>query len=167
LSYEIQPAALAGGHDDPAQGVEIAERALALVEPGREPRLELAVRHLLIWFLNDCGMSWQALDLLERSRPLYRGCGESEPLLLMPWLEARICRRLGQLGAAEDGLAEAWHRCRAAGCHQDLMLVSRCAAGGGGAAGGGAVLPAGLAAGGAVPGATLVGQGHSAPGIRR
>lgn len=120
----LQKLALAVGHDDPAQGVEIAERALALVEPGREPRLELAARHLLIWFLNDCGMSWQALDLLERSRPLYRGCGESEPLLLMPWLEARICRRLGQLGAAEDGLAEAWHRCRAAGCHQELMLVS-------------------------------------------
>jgi tetratricopeptide (TPR) repeat protein len=120
----LQKLALAVGHDDPAQGVEIAERALALVEPGREPRLELAARHLLIWFLNDCGMSWQALELLERSRPLYRGCGESEPLLLLPWLEARICRRLGQLGAAEDGLAEAWHRCRAAGCQQELTLVS-------------------------------------------
>jgi hypothetical protein len=123
----LQKLALAVGHDDPPQGVEIAERALALVDPGREPRLELAVRHLLIWFLNDCGLSWQALDLLERSRPLYRECGEcgeSEPLLLKPWLEARICRRLGELAAAEHGLAEAWHRCWAAGWQQELTLVS-------------------------------------------
>jgi hypothetical protein len=54
----LQKLALAVGYDDPPQGVEIAEQALALVEPGREPRVELAARHLLVWFLNDCGMSW-------------------------------------------------------------------------------------------------------------
>jgi hypothetical protein len=48
----LQKLALAVGHDDPAQGVEIAERALALVEPGRDPRLELAARHLLICGIN-------------------------------------------------------------------------------------------------------------------
>jgi hypothetical protein len=120
----LQKLALAVGHDDPPQGVEIAEQALALVDPGREPRLELGARHLLISFLNDCGLSWQALDLLERSRPLYRECGDCEPLVLMPWLEARICRRLGELAAAEHGLAEAWHTCRAAGWQQELTLVS-------------------------------------------
>jgi tetratricopeptide (TPR) repeat protein len=120
----LQQLAVAVGHQNPVEGIAIAERALALVEPGREPRLELGARHLLIWFLNDCGLSWQALDLLERSRPLYRDCGESEPLLLLPWLEARICRRLGELGAAERGLAEAWHLFRAAGWEQEVALVS-------------------------------------------
>jgi hypothetical protein len=120
----LQKLALAVGYDDPPQGVEIAEQALALVEPGREPRVELAARQLLVWFLNDCGRSWQALDLLEGFRPLVRGCGDGESLLRMRWLEARICRRLGQLAAAEHGLAEAWHGCRAAGCRQELTLVS-------------------------------------------
>ena len=71
----LQQLALAVGWDDPVKGTQLAERALGLIEPGREPRLELASRHALIWFLNDCGMSCQALDLLERSLPLYRECG--------------------------------------------------------------------------------------------
>jgi tetratricopeptide (TPR) repeat protein len=120
----LQKLALAVGHDDPRQGVAIAERALALVDPGREPRVELAARHILIWFLNDCGLAWQALDLYDRSRPLYGQCGDSEALLLAPWLEARICRRLGELAAAERGLGEAWHLCRAADWHQEQTLVS-------------------------------------------
>jgi predicted Zn-dependent protease len=41
----------------------------------------------------------------------------------MPWLEGRICRRLGELAAAERRFAEAWHRCRAAGFRQEQTLV--------------------------------------------
>jgi hypothetical protein len=50
--------------------VRPSHRALELLDPAREPRSELAARHALVWFLNDCGLGWQALDLLERSRPL-------------------------------------------------------------------------------------------------
>jgi hypothetical protein len=120
----LQKLALAVGHDDPQAGVSLAERALALVEPGREPRAELAARHALVWFLNDCGLGGQALELLEQSRRLYGQCGDGPPQLAMPWLEARICRRLGRLAAAERGLAGAWHQFRAAGLHQELTLVS-------------------------------------------
>ena len=120
----LQRLALALGYEDPAQGVAAAERALAILDPGREPRLVLAARHALIWFLNDGGHAWQALDQLERSRPLYRQLGETQPRLLMPWLEARICRRLGELDAAERGLAAVWHDFREAGFHQELTLVS-------------------------------------------
>jgi hypothetical protein len=120
----LQQLALAVGWDDPAKGTGLAERALGLIEPGREPRLELASRHALIWFLNDCGMSGQALELLERSRALYRECGESEARVLLPWLEARICRGLGQLAAAERGLAAVWHGYRLEGYTQELTLVS-------------------------------------------
>jgi tetratricopeptide (TPR) repeat protein len=120
----LQKLALAIGYEDPPQGVAMAERALELIDPAREPRLELAARHALIWFLNDCGQGWQALDLLERSRPLYLQLGETQPRLLLPWLEARICRRLGQLAAAERGLVAVWHDFREAGFHQELTLVS-------------------------------------------
>jgi hypothetical protein len=120
----LQKLALAVGHDNPAQGVRIAEQALELITPGREPRVELAARHLLIWFLNDCGLPWEALDLLDRSRALYRQCRDTEPLALLPWVEARICRRLGRLAAARRGLAAAWRRCRAGQWHQAQTLVS-------------------------------------------
>jgi tetratricopeptide (TPR) repeat protein len=120
----LQKLARAVGHDDPAQGVALADRALGLIEPGSEPLLELAARHVLIWFLNDSGMPVQALDLLERSRPLYRQCRETEPQLMVAWLEARICRRLGQLAAAERGLVAVWHKFHQAAFPQELTLVS-------------------------------------------
>jgi tetratricopeptide (TPR) repeat protein len=119
-----QRLALALGHEDPAAGVAAAERALMLIDPGREPQLELAARHALIWFLNDGGHGWRALGLLERSRPLYRQVAENRPRLTLPWLEARICRGLGDLPAAERGLAAVWHEYRGAGFDQELTLVS-------------------------------------------
>ena len=122
--HAAEQLAQAVGWDDPAKGARLAERALGLIEPGREQGLELAARHALIWFLNDCGMGRQALELLERTRPLYRECGESEARVLLPWLEARICRGLGQLGAAERGLAAVWHSYRKAGFPRELTLVT-------------------------------------------
>jgi hypothetical protein len=120
----LQKLALAVGFEDPPAGVALAERALTLIEPGREPRAELAARHALIWFVNDCGMGWQALDLLERCRPLYRQLGDSHAHLLLPWLETRICRRLGRLAAAERCLVAVWHDFRGVGVRQELALVS-------------------------------------------
>ena len=120
----LQKLAFAVGHENPAQGVAMAERALELIDAGREPRLDLVARHLLIWFLNDSGEGWLALGLLKQSRPLYRQLGDSQPRLLLPWLEARICRQLGQLEAAERGLAGVWHDFHEAGFHQELTLVS-------------------------------------------
>jgi hypothetical protein len=120
----LQKLALVLGHDDPAQGAALARRALELIDPVREPRCELAARHSLAWFLNDRGLGWEALDLLERSRPLYLLCRESQPRLMLPWLEARICRCLGRLEAAERGLAAVWHDFREAGFRQELTLVS-------------------------------------------
>jgi tetratricopeptide (TPR) repeat protein len=123
-AHTLQKLAWALGYEDPPLGAEMAEHALAIIDPGREPRLDLAARHALIWLLNDSGQGWRALDLLESARPLYRQLGDTQPRLLLPWLEARICRGLGQLGAAERGLAAVWHDFRAAGFNLELTLVS-------------------------------------------
>jgi hypothetical protein len=119
----LQKPALVVVHDDPSQGAGLAERALDLIDPVREPRCA-AARHALVWFLNDCGLGWEALDLLGRTRPLYFLCRESQPRLTLPWLEARICRGLGRLDAAERGLAAVWHDFSEAGFRQELTLVS-------------------------------------------
>jgi hypothetical protein len=116
--------ARAVGYDHPAHGAVLARRALALIEPAREPRLHLAARHGLVWFLNDSGLGAQALDELDRARPLYALCRDSEPRLLLPWLEARICRRLGELAAAERGLTAVWHDFHDSNFPQELTLVS-------------------------------------------
>jgi tetratricopeptide (TPR) repeat protein len=59
------------GHIEPGRGIQVAQEALALIDPSREPRLDLCGRHALAWFLNDAGQSREALTLLEISRPLY------------------------------------------------------------------------------------------------
>jgi hypothetical protein len=116
--------ATAVGFELPVEGAVTVERALALIEPGRDVQLDLAARHALIWFLNDAGMGWEALGLLDATRRLYRQLGDSPPRRLLPWLEARICRRLGELAAAERGLAAAWREMTYAGMRQEVALVS-------------------------------------------
>jgi tetratricopeptide (TPR) repeat protein len=116
--------ALALGYEDPQRGAATARRALARIDAAAEPNLDLAARHALIWFLNDGGEERRALRLLGDARPLYRRLGESDPDKLLPWLEARICRRLGEVAAAERGLTAVWHSFRGAGLRQELALVS-------------------------------------------
>lgn len=65
-----------------------------------------------------------ALDLFERWRPLYNKCGDSEPQQLMPRLERRICRRLGELAGPERRYGEAWRRFCTAGFRQEQTLES-------------------------------------------
>ena len=120
----LQKLALATGYIDPAHGVALAGRALALIDPIRQPRLDLGIRHVLIWFLNDSGLAAEALAVLERSRPLYRQFEGSQPRLSLPWLEARICRTLNSLEMAERILVAVWHDYRMSGFQQDLTLVS-------------------------------------------
>ena len=116
--------ALALGDEDPRRGAATARRALARIDAAADPRLDLAARHALLWFLNDAGQARQALDLLAGARPLYRRLGDTGALQRLPWLEARICRNLGDLAAAERGFAAVWHTFHAAGHRQDLALVS-------------------------------------------
>jgi tetratricopeptide (TPR) repeat protein len=122
--HALQKLALAVGYEDPGRATGLAETALELLDPGREPRLDLATRHALAWFLNDCGLGWEALGVLEQSRALYSLCRDSQARLMLPWLEARICRTLGRLAEAERGFSGAWHRFHDAGLRQELTLVS-------------------------------------------
>jgi hypothetical protein len=116
--------ALALGYEDPRRGAATARRALARIDAAADPRLDLAARHALIWFLNDAGEARLALDLLAGARSLYRRLGDTDALQRLPWLEARICLNFGEISAAERGLAGVWHDFRGAGYRQDLTLVS-------------------------------------------
>lgn len=85
------------GHIEPGKGIQAAQEALALIDPSREPRLDLCGRHALTWFLNDAGQPREALTLLEISRPLYGQFNDSWTRVRLHWLEGRISRNLGDL----------------------------------------------------------------------
>lgn len=89
------------GSVDPLRGVELAQNALALIDPVREPRLEVCARHNVIWFLTHAGKYWEALAMLETSRPLYQQFPDTWPRLSLRWVEGRIARGLGDLEEAE------------------------------------------------------------------
>jgi len=112
------------GHLDPARGVELVQAALALIDPVREPRLEICARHNLIWFLNDSGKPWEALVLLETSRPLYRQFPDTWPRLSLRWVEGRIARNLGDLEDAEHTFQSLWQDLWRRELHHLLILLS-------------------------------------------
>jgi hypothetical protein len=116
--------ARAAGHRDPQRGAIFARRALGLIDPRQEPRLALAARHALAWFLNDGGSSREARDLLESTRPLYRHLEDAPPTLHRRWLEARVHSGLRDLDGAEQLYRQVWREFRAAGFNQDLTLVT-------------------------------------------
>jgi tetratricopeptide (TPR) repeat protein len=87
------------------EAIRLLRRGLARVDTGREPRLVLAARHNLIWFLNDLGRHQDALAALEQSRHLYLEAGNRMHLVRLRWLEGRITLGLGRLDAAEQFLA--------------------------------------------------------------
>ncbi|HVT61635.1 MAG TPA: tetratricopeptide repeat protein [Thermoanaerobaculia bacterium] len=116
--------AVASGYLEPKVGIELGERALDLIDLWREPRLELSVRHALIWFLNDDGEPQRALAMLEASRDLYEQFEGGTPGLYQRWLEGRIIRRLGDLAGARSTFRAVWREFTEAGFTRDLTLVS-------------------------------------------
>jgi tetratricopeptide (TPR) repeat protein len=112
------------GHVHPERGISHIERALELLEVSREPRLAVAARHALAWFLNDAGRSEEALDVIEAAGPLYEQSGENLILLRRRWLEARIAHGFGRHEEAEKMLRQVWDEFQARGLHQEVVFVS-------------------------------------------
>lgn len=106
------------------EAIRLLRRGLARIDAGREPRLILAARHNLIWFLNDLGRHQDALAALEQSRPLYLEIGNRMHLVRLRWLEGRIALGLGRLAAAEQSLAETREAFLEQGISFDAALVS-------------------------------------------
>lgn len=110
------------------EAIRLLRRGLARIDPGREPRLVLAARHNLIWFLNDMGRHQEALATLEQSRSLYLEVGSRMHLVRLRWLEGRIALGLGRLDgrldAAERSLSLARESFLEQGIAFDAAMVS-------------------------------------------
>ncbi|HEX4959963.1 MAG TPA: tetratricopeptide repeat protein [Thermoanaerobaculia bacterium] len=112
------------GYGNPERALSHIQRGLALIDPAREPRLDLCAQHDLAWFLNDSGRPEEALAVLERARPLYNQFPDEWTQLRLHWLEGRIARNLGDLAEAEDIYKQLWEEFQARDLHHELVLLS-------------------------------------------
>lgn len=87
------------------EAISLLRKGLSRIDAGFEPRLTLAARHNLIWFLNDLGRHVQAESALDESRSLYLEVGNRMHLVRLRWLEGRIALGLDRLDAAGQALA--------------------------------------------------------------
>lgn len=112
------------GYVNPADAVARLSRALPWIGRADEPRLTLAARHNLLWFLNDAGRAAEARPVLSTSLPLYELFDEPAVTLRRLWLEGRIDRSLAGAAAAETPLRLAWEGFAELGLGHDLALVA-------------------------------------------
>jgi tetratricopeptide (TPR) repeat protein len=108
----------------PDEAVTLISDGLARIDRDQEPRLELMAHHNLAWFLNDCGHSAQARDLLESFRGAYQKFPDVWTGLRLIWLESRIAFGLGRLEEAEAGLREARASFLAQGTGYEAAMVT-------------------------------------------
>jgi tetratricopeptide (TPR) repeat protein len=112
------------GYINPERGLSHIQRGLALIDPVKEPRLDLCAQHDLALFLNDNGQAEAALVVLDRARPLYKQFPDEWTQLRLHWLEGRIARNLGALVEAEDIYKQLWEEFQARDLHHELVLLS-------------------------------------------
>jgi tetratricopeptide (TPR) repeat protein len=108
----------------PDEAVTLIADGLARIDLDREPRLELMAHHNLAWFLNDCGRSAEARNLLESFRDAYQEFPDGWTGLRLVWLESRIAFSLGRWDEAEAGLRDARQGFLAQGTAYDAALVT-------------------------------------------
>ncbi len=112
------------GHLDPKRGVEHLQRALALIDRSREPRLDLCAQHALAQFLSDSGHLEEGLAVLEQARPLYKQFRDDLTQLRLHWVEGKIAYRLGEYDEAESIFSQIWEEFRVRNLNQEVVLVT-------------------------------------------
>lgn len=107
----------------PQLAVELIPQGLALLDGELEPRLALAAKQELAWFLNECGRCDHAQDQLDSVRHSLGAAGDFRTELRMEWLETRIAHRSGRCQEAEIRLCGLPERFVAAGLGYEAALV--------------------------------------------
>lgn len=112
------------GYIKPKRGISHIQKALALIDTTREPRLELSAQHSLAQYFAESGQPEEALAVLERARPLYEQLGDELTQLRLHWVEGKIAHRLGKYVEAEHIFSQLWEELHARNLNQEVVLVS-------------------------------------------
>lgn len=108
----------------PERAIQALTEALKLIDPERDPRLVLAVRHNLITNLAEAGRFMEAHGLFIQARPFYARFSDGWTQNRRRWIEGRIARGLGQSSEAESLLRAARDGFVAEEAAYDTALVS-------------------------------------------
>ncbi len=112
------------GHVNPERGIAHIEHGLQLLNPVREPRMELRAAHHLAEFHSAAGRPQEALAILDRARPLYRQFREEEVQLRLHWLQGRISHALALHAEAAEILRQVREEYRARDLRREFLLVT-------------------------------------------
>jgi tetratricopeptide (TPR) repeat protein len=120
----VQKAFTAAEMQDLESAVDLLQRAEGYVDPGREPRLLLCLRHNRVDNLNRLHRYTEARALLPSVQAISREIGNALDQVRLRWVEARIDAGLGDREAARTGLVEVRREFLAREMSYDAALVS-------------------------------------------
>ena len=92
--------------EEPARAIEVLKEAVPLVDPSRDSRLFLRVRHNLLDTLSKSGRIQEAAALLPEVEVLSQEVGSTLDRVRLRWAEGRIAAGLGEPERAETILRE-------------------------------------------------------------
>ena len=103
--------------------IQALRKANGLIDPAREPRLVLCVRHNLVDSLSKAGRHREAADLLPELKAVAAAHGSALDRVRLEWVEGRIAAGLGDQARARELLAEVRQRFLADGNAFDAALA--------------------------------------------
>jgi tetratricopeptide (TPR) repeat protein len=109
---------------EPGRALEMLQEAAPLVDPARDPRLFLCLRHNVLDTLSKMGRLEEARELLPEVEALSREIGNALDLARLRWAEARIAAGLGGTARAEEMFQEVRRALLGQGIGYDAALVS-------------------------------------------
>jgi tetratricopeptide (TPR) repeat protein len=110
--------------DEPGRAIEVLLEAAPLVDPTRDPRLLLCLRHNLVDTLSKTGRLQEASALLAGVESLSREVGGDLDLVRLRWAEGRIAAGLGETAKGEELLRQVRRDFLERGLGYDAALVS-------------------------------------------
>ncbi|HEX3525490.1 MAG TPA: hypothetical protein VH988_00355 [Thermoanaerobaculia bacterium] len=109
---------------EPDSAVLSLKKANGLIDPARDPRLLLCIRHNLVDNLSKMGRHPEAADLLPDLRAVAAEHGSALDHLRLDWVEGRIAAGLGDHDRARDLLAAVRQRFLADGNPYEAALAT-------------------------------------------
>lgn len=109
---------------DLEQALSLLRESAPLIDPERDPRLALCLRHNLVDYLSKLGRCEEARSLLPQAQALAQELGNALDLVRLRWVEGRIAGVAGDAAEAERIFLSVRDEFAARGINFDTAVVS-------------------------------------------